>query len=48
MKKYFSNFKLLFYNPIIIYLILMVAISIIAINSAIPLTKINYPKIIKS
>lgn len=46
MKKYFSNFKLLFYNPIIIYLILMVAISIIAINSAIPLTKINYPKII--
>lgn len=33
-------------TPLIIYLILMIAISVTAINSAIPLTKLNYPKIL--
>lgn len=46
MKNYFVKLQLLFYNPIIIYLILMISISFIAINSAIPLTKINYPRIL--
>lgn len=46
MKEYFGKFKLLFYNPIIVYLILMILIGFIAINSAIPLTKVNYPKLL--
>lgn len=46
MKNYFGKFKLLFYNPIIIYLILMILMGFIAINSAIPLTRINYPELL--
>ena len=46
MKNYFRKFKLLFYNPIIIYLILMILIGFIAINSAIPLTRVNYPDLL--
>ena len=38
-----NNFRTLFYNPIIVYLILIIGIGIVAIQSSIPLVKINYP-----
>lgn len=38
-----NKFRILFYNPIIVYLILIIGIGIVAIQSSIPLVKINYP-----
>ena len=43
MKNLFSQFKLLLYNPIIVYLILIILISLISISSAIPLVGVQYP-----
>ncbi len=40
-----NKIRILFYNPIIVYLILIIGIGIVAIQSAVPLTKINYPDI---
>ena len=37
-----NKFKVLFYNPIIVYLILIIGIGVVAIQSASPLFKINY------
>ncbi|MTM35768.1 FtsW/RodA/SpoVE family cell cycle protein, partial [Turicibacter sanguinis] len=35
-------FKILFYNPIIVYLLLIIGISLVAITSSAPLTEIQY------
>ncbi|MBQ1770293.1 MAG: FtsW/RodA/SpoVE family cell cycle protein [Turicibacter sp.] len=43
MRTILNNFRTLFYNPIIVYLILIIGIGIVAIQSSIPLVKINYP-----
>lgn len=43
MRTIFNKFRILFYNPIIVYLILIIGIGIVAIQSSIPLVKINYP-----
>lgn len=40
-----NKIRILFYNPIIVYLILIIGIGVVAIQSAVPLTKINYPDI---
>ena len=40
-----NKFRILLYNPIIVYLILIIGIGIVAIQSAIPLAKINYPNL---
>ena len=43
MRTILNKFRTLFYNPIIVYLILIIGIGIVAIQSSIPLVKINYP-----
>ena len=42
MRNILNKFKVLFYNPIIVYLILIIGIGVVAIQSASPLFKINY------
>ncbi len=42
MKDLFSQFKLLLYNPIIVYLILIILISLTAITSSIPIVEAQY------
>lgn len=42
MKDILNKFKILFYNPIIVYLFIMIGISLLAITSAAPLTEIQY------
>lgn len=42
MRNILNRFKVLFYNPIIVYLILIIGIGVVAIQSASPLFKINY------
>ncbi len=43
MKNVFSPFKLLLYNPIIVYLILIILMSLVSISSSIPLVGVQYP-----
>ena len=43
LRTFFNKYKILLYNPIIVYLILLIGIGIVAIQSALPLAKINYP-----
>ncbi|MGL4337926.1 MAG: FtsW/RodA/SpoVE family cell cycle protein [Turicibacter sp.] len=43
MKDISNKFKILFYNPIIVYLLLLIGISITTISSAIPLIDVQYP-----
>lgn len=45
LRTIFNNLRILLYNPIIVYLILIIGIGLVAIESAVPLTKINYPAI---
>ncbi len=42
MKDILNKFKILFYNPIIVYLLLIIGISLVAITSSAPLTEIQY------
>ena len=42
MKHILNKFKILFYNPIIVYLLLIIGISLVAITSSAPLTEIQY------
>ena len=42
MRNILNKSKVLFYNPIIVYLILIIGIGVVAIQSASPLFKINY------
>lgn len=42
LRNILNKFKILFYNPIIVYLILIIGIGVVAIQSASPLYKINY------
>lgn len=42
MKDILNKFKILFYNPIIVYLLIIIGISLLAITSAAPLTEIQY------
>lgn len=40
MRNILNKFKVLFYNPIIVYLILIIGIGVVAIQSASPLLKL--------
>lgn len=42
MKDILNKFRILFYNPIIVYLLLIIAISILAISSAAPITQLQF------
>ena len=42
MKDILNKFKILFYNPIIVYLLLIIGFSLVAITSSAPLTEIQY------